>query len=100
LPPVTFSPTAKFGKMPGYKLLYANSVKKDLKNIDIAHLKKIKKEIEKLVDFPDIKNIKKLTHHPVADYRLRIGDYRVLFDIDSQENTINILKIGHRKDIY
>lgn len=73
---MTFSPTAKFGKMPGYKLLYANSVKKDLKNI------------------------KKLSHHPVADYRLRIGDYRVLFDIDSQENTIDILKIGHRKDIY
>ncbi len=97
---VKFSPTAKFGKVPGYNLLYAKSVKKDLKNIDITHLKKIKKEIEKLVDFPYIKNIKKLTHHPVSDYRLKIGDYRILFDVDCQGKTINILKIAHRKDVY
>lgn len=86
--------------MPGYNLLYARSVKKDLKNIDISHLKKIKKEIEKLIDFPDVKNIKKLTGHPVSDYRLRIGDFRVLFDVDHQNRAINILKIGHRKDVY
>lgn len=97
---VKFSLTTNFGKMPGFKLLYAKSVKKDIKNIDIAYLKTIKKEIEKLVDFPDIKNIKRLTHHPVSDYRLRIGDYRVLFDVDTTEMTINIIKIGHRKDIY
>ena len=100
MPMVMFSPTAKFGIMPGFKLVYAKSVKKDLKNIDSAHLKKIKEEIEKLVDFPYIKNIKKLTHHPVSHYRLRIGDYRILFDVDSRGKTINILKIGHRKDIY
>ncbi|MCU0289236.1 MAG: type II toxin-antitoxin system RelE/ParE family toxin [Acidobacteria bacterium] len=86
--------------MPGFRLHYAKSVRKDIKDIDIAHLKKIKKEIEKLIDFPDTKNIKKLTHHPVADYTLRIGDYRVLFDVDPQDSIINILKIGHRKDIY
>ena len=34
------------------------------------------------MDFPDIKDIKKLTHHPISDFRLRIGDYRVLFDVD------------------
>jgi mRNA interferase RelE/StbE len=97
---VRFSRTTNYGKMPGYKLLYARSVKKDIKNIDIARLKTIKKEIEKLIDFPYVKNIKRLTHHPVSDYRLRVGDYRVLFDVDSSDMTINILKIGHRKDIY
>ena len=33
-----------------------------------------------------------------GDYRFRIGDYRVLFDVE--ENKIIILKVGHRKDIY
>lgn len=100
MPMAKCSLTTNYGKMPGYKLIYATSVKRDIKNIEVAHLKKIKKEIEKLIDFPGVKNIKKLTHHPVSDYRLRIGNYRVLFDVDYQEKTINILKIGHRKDIY
>lgn len=35
----------------------------------------------------------------LGNYRLRIGDYRVIFDKTSQ-NSIEILKIGHRRDIY
>lgn len=33
-------------------------------------------------------------------YRLRVGDYRVIIDLDYIKNRIVILKIGHRKDIY
>lgn len=83
-----------------YSIVYAKSVKKDIKKIEASELKKIKKRIESLIDFPDVKNTKKLTNHPVADFRLKIGNYRVLFDLDKKHNTINILKIGHRKEIY
>lgn len=34
------------------------------------------------------------------DYKLRVGDYRVLVDINPLSRTIEILKIGHRKNIY
>ena len=88
------------GEVPVYKLVYAKSVKKDIRHIAVAQLEMIKEEIEKLVDFPDVKNIKKLTHHPISDSRLRVGNYRVLFDVDTVNKTINILKIGHRRDIY
>ena len=88
------------GEVPVYKLVYAKSVKKDIRRIDTVQLESIKEEIEKLVDFPDVKNIKKLTHHPVSDFRLKVGNCRVLFDVDTEDKTINILKIGHRKDIY
>ena len=81
-------------------LFYAKSVKKDIKKIEAKDLKKIKEEIENLILFPDVKNIKKLTNHPVADFRLKVGKYRVLFDIDKKSEIINILKIGHRKEIY
>lgn len=33
-------------------------------------------------------------------FRLRVGDYRVLFDFDQKNNRINIISIGHRKNIY
>ncbi len=35
-----------------------------------------------------------------ADYKLRIGDYRVIADIDPNQKLIQITKIGHRKTIY
>ncbi|RLB37864.1 MAG: hypothetical protein DRH12_13735 [Deltaproteobacteria bacterium] len=33
-------------------------------------------------------------------YRLRVGNYRVLFDVDWSKKEIHILKIGHRRDVY
>mgnify|MGYP001773277165 CR=1 FL=1 len=83
-----------------FKILYAKSVYKDIKKLDQNTKLKIKKSIEKLENFPNISNIKSLKSHPLADYRLRVGDYRVLFDVDWDNKKIYILKIGHRKDIY
>ncbi|HCL56448.1 MAG TPA: type II toxin-antitoxin system mRNA interferase toxin, RelE/StbE family [Spirochaetia bacterium] len=83
-----------------FEIIYAESVKKDIKKIPTEHQSAIKKSIEKLTEFPAISNIKKLTAHPLCDYRLRNGEYRVLFDVDWNNKKIIILKIGHRKDIY
>ena len=88
------------GKKPKFEIQFVRSVLKDLKHIDKSALPVIKKDIESLAAFPDAVNIKKLIRHPVADYRLRSGDYRILFDIDTKRRIITILKIGHRKDIY
>jgi len=40
----------------------------------------------------------KLTDPRLGSYRFRIGDYRVIFDLDG--NKIIVLRVGHRKDIY
>lgn len=83
-----------------FDIKYAKSVKRDISKIDRNQLKKIKKAIENLIRFPDVPNIKHLSAHPLADYRLRVGEYRVLFDAYSDKKVIYILKIGHRKDVY
>ena len=83
-----------------FSLIYAKSVIKDLKKITPHHLLKIKKNLQELDSFPDISQIKRLKNHPIADYRLRIGVYRVLFDVNWQQNEIHILKIAHRQDVY
>jgi mRNA interferase RelE/StbE len=57
---------------------------------------KKRKNLE-LKKFPNLQNIKKLTNFEPA-YRLRIGDYRVLFDVE--ENIIIIGRILHRKESY
>lgn len=70
---------------------------KDLKNIDNKEAIKILESIKKLADFPDAPNIKRLTNFSPS-YRFRIGDYRVLFEVDNQ--TIVIYRILHRKESY
>lgn len=83
-----------------FKLIYAKSVAKDLRKISKNNFPKIKEGVEELKNFPDISQIKHLQNHPLADYRLRIGNYRVLFDVDWEKEEIYILKIGHRREIY
>jgi len=83
-----------------FKIIYAKSVLKDLNKIVSYNLLKIKEGIKDLVNFPNISQIKRLKNHSIANYRLRIGNYRVLFDVNWEKEEIYILKIGHRRDIY
>jgi len=83
-----------------FELIYSKSVLKDLKKISPNNLPKIKEGLEELKNFPDISQIKHLKNHPIADYRLRIGNYRVLFDVNWDKKQIYILKVGHRREIY
>lgn len=75
----------------------------------IQDLKKLPKDIQKRIfdklDFYIIKNNPLKFAEPVkdkmlGDFRFRVGHYRVIFDLDSKNNKIIILTIGHRKNIY
>lgn len=70
---------------------------KDLKKIPPPRKYQIIEAIDKLVGFPDVSHVKKLTNF-TPSYRMRVGDYRVLFDV--QDNTIFIGRILHRKNSY
>jgi len=70
---------------------------KDLKKISPEQKQKIHEKILTLKDFPEVTNIKKLTNFEPA-YRLRIGNYRVLFDV--VDDCIIIGRVLHRKDSY
>jgi len=70
---------------------------KDLSKIHKGEVSKIFSRIEDLEKFPNIPNIKKLNNFE-PPYRLRVGNYRVLFDIE--QNTITVYRIRHRKKSY
>ena len=74
-----------------------NKALKDLRAIDKKRSVKILREIVSLKKYPDVSNITKLTHFSPS-YRKRIGNYRVLFEIENDE--IIIYRILHRKDAY
>jgi len=83
-----------------FRIIYAKSVAKDLRKLPASSLPRIKQGIEELREFPNLSQIKHLKNHPIADYRLRIGNYRILFDVDWEKMEIIVLKISHRKDVY
>ncbi len=69
---------------------------KDLKNISNADAKKIATKIKEMEN--DLQgDVKKLTKH-TPEYRLRVGNWRILFEIET--NKIVIYTIKHRKDAY
>ncbi len=79
------------------KIRIRKSAIKDLERISPEQKKKIHAKILTLRNFPDVTNIKKLTNFEPA-FRLRIGDYRVLFDV--VDDCIEIGRVLHRKESY
>ena len=45
-------------------------------------------------------NVKALTNDPEAQYRLRVGNYRVKYNRDDGIKIIEVVRVGHRKDVY
>ncbi len=79
------------------KIYIRKSAIKDLKKIDGQNKEKINSGMCELKNFPAVSGVKKLTNFEPS-YRLRVGDYRILFDVS--ENMIEIGRILHRKDSY
>lgn len=79
-----------------YKISYEKRALLELRKMDKLLAIRIIKKIKELENDPFSKDIKRLKGQ--TSFRLRIGDYRVLFELLEEE--IKILKIGHRKNIY
>lgn len=75
----------------------SDNAKKDLKKLDKNSAKRILKKLFAFSQNTDAFEIKKLKSVNNL-YRIRIGDYRAVFEYTTNE--ITVLKIGHRKEIY
>lgn len=84
--------------MTTYAIRYARGVKKDFKSIDNATQIRIVKAIQKLAISPRPVGAKKLVGREY--YRIRVGDYRVIYDIQDQKLIILVIKIAHRSKVY
>ena len=85
--------------MASYKILFKRSAEKELRKISSVDLRKILNKIRSLPKTP----------RPVAAqmlrgdhryYRIRQGDYRVIYEVDDAAKEICVIKVGHRRDIY
>ena len=79
-----------------YSVEWKQHASDNIQKLETTIARRIVKKIEELAENPFSKDIKRLKG--MDDFRLRVGDYRVVFSIE--KNIITILKIGHRKNIY
>ena len=70
---------------------------KDLKKMPKARAAHVLEKIETLESFPEVPNIKRLTHFE-PPFRMRVGEYRVLFDVE--DDMLTVYRVKHRKESY
>ncbi len=83
----------------GYHIHITAQAKKDIDALEPVLKKRLGKKLQQVADLDTIHaHAKRLVESQIGDYRLSIGNYRVLFDL--HEQTLVILRVQHRKDVY
>jgi len=80
------------------RLLITKSASRQLLKIPYRQRSRIEEKIERLSKSPISPQTKRLSGRP--GWRLRIGDYRVLYFIDKKKKSVTVLSVQHRKDAY
>lgn len=83
-----------------YQLVISKQALKELSKLPTKFSKKIALAIDELIQEPTPNGCKKLKGEKEYLWRIRIGDYRIIYLIEDSIQVIEIRKIGHRKDVY
>ena len=80
-----------------YEVIWDDNARDFLRKIHKDDAQRIVKKVNSIVDDPGhyLETLVK-----IKSYKLRIGDFRALIDLDENKRTLSVVLIGHRKDIY
>ena len=81
-----------------YTVLIERYALKQILKLDKKAIPVIKSAIAKLGDNPRPAGYKKLKGEDA--YRIRVGDYRIIYEIDDEIILVTVVSVGHRKNIY
>lgn len=71
---------------------------KELKQLPVQDFERVREAIAALGDEPRPNNCSKLTGR--EGWRIRVGVWHVIYEIDDQQSTVTVLHVGHRRDVY
>ena len=84
-----------------FKVTFSNDAEKTLRKLDKPMIKRIFKALDLLSNDPfEAPNIKKMKGSEDQVFRLRVGNYRIIYEVKDNELIIFIVRIGPRGDIY
>ncbi|MCA9896731.1 MAG: type II toxin-antitoxin system RelE/ParE family toxin [Ardenticatenaceae bacterium] len=82
-----------------YNLKIKNSAERDLKRLPKPLFLRLNQKILALREEPRPSGVRKL-QGKLEGWRVRVGDYRIVYQIDEAEQTVTIVRIRHRRDVY
>lgn len=85
--------------MDSYKIEWKRSASKELKQLPKEIIGRIMREVEQLASNPFPPGIRKLKGSKHT-YRIRIGSYRVVYNVLAGRLVVEIIRVGHRKIVY
>jgi mRNA interferase RelE/StbE len=81
-----------------YQAIFSRRAEKAFLDLPTKEAQRVKQAVEKLEQNPRTYGTIKLENAPVASYRYRVGNYRLLFDIDDEAKVIEILDVRKRDE--
>jgi mRNA interferase RelE/StbE len=85
--------------MESYKIVISKSAEKEISKLPVKEILKIRETILNLADNPRPFGVKKLEGFDDF-YRIKKGNYRIIYTIEDDILTVEVLKVGNRKDVY
>ncbi|MBF2058334.1 MAG: type II toxin-antitoxin system RelE/ParE family toxin [Cyanobacterium sp. T60_A2020_053] len=82
-----------------YQIKFKSSTVKEFKNLPSSMQKRIGDILEKMKQNPRTSGVLKLKGDSQL-YRVRVGDYRIIFNIDDEQKLVKVTRIRHRQDVY
>jgi mRNA interferase RelE/StbE len=84
--------------MAAYSVFFRESVQKDLRPIPKKDVNRVLSRIAALANAPRPHGCEKLSGQ--ERYRIRCGRYRIVYSVQDDDQTVWVVKVGHRKDVY
>jgi len=82
-----------------YRIFFTAEAKKDIRRLDAVIRRRLNKKMEQIAELDDIKPwARRLINNEAGGYRLRLGDYRIIFDLN--QRNLYILRVRHRREAY
>ena len=82
-----------------YEVLLERQAERDLRRLAIEDFRRMVLAIKSLADNPRPSGCRKITGSK-SDWRIRVGSYRVIYEIEDRVQTVKIMRIRHRREAY
>lgn len=81
-----------------YRAVFSRRAERAFLELPIGLARRVRQAIDILIEDPRAHGTTKLESAPVAQYRCRVGDYRILFDIDDDHQVLEVVDIRKRDE--
>jgi len=85
--------------MSSYRVALTASADRELRGLPAQVVARILPRLERLASTPRPAGCKKLKGGDF-EWRIRVGDYRIVYEIDDAARTVDVTRIAHRRDVY